>query len=71
MPVPTSPTTREAVASDSCDGLMSRYPDTEAKNLAFEVFQALDRLDPADIGAVYVGPFAPDLGPDRYLETLQ
>ncbi len=30
---------------------VDRYPDTNAKNLAFEVFQALDKLDPAAIGA--------------------
>ena len=30
---------------------VDRYPDTDAKNRAFEVFQALDRLEPASIGA--------------------
>ena len=46
---------------------VDRYPDTEAKNRAFEVFRKLDGLDPVTVGAEAVekgGPpflrFAPD-----------
>ena len=47
---------------------VDRYPNTKAKNLAFEIFQALDKLDPLAIGALAEEGEVPAL---RFAEDAQ